>query len=55
MSNVYHLPENMLLLSFEEILDTLGILLVAVSIVISTEDKLYLSHKNSQNNEKSYK
>ena len=37
--------------AFLECLKTLGITLVAVSTVISTtEDKLYLSHQNSQNN-----
>ena len=38
----------MFLSSFSEFLDTLEITLVAVKIIVLTEDKLYLSHKNSQ-------
>ena len=42
--------EQSIIPAFLECLKTLGITLVAVSTVISTEDKLYLSHQNSQNN-----
>ena len=55
MSNVYHSPSKHALFIFERIskyiLNKFGTL-DAVSIAISTEDKLYLIHKNFQNNEK---
>ena len=55
MSNVYHSPSKHAHFIFERIskyiLNKFGTLDV-VSIAISTEDKLYLIHKNFQNNER---
>ena len=55
MSNVYHSPSKHAPFIFERIskyiLNKFGTL-DAVSIAILTEDKLYLIHKNFQNNER---
>ena len=55
MSKVYHSPPKYAPFIFERIseyiLNKFGTL-DAISIAISTEDKLYLIHKNFQNNER---
>ena len=55
MSNVYHSPSKHAPFNFERIsqyiLKKFGTF-DAVSIAISTEDKLYLIHKNLQSNER---
>ena len=55
MSNIYHSPSKHAPFIFERIslyiLNKFGTL-DAVSIAISTENKLYLIHKNFQNNER---
>ena len=55
MSKVYHSPSKHAPFIFERIskyiLNKFGTL-VAVGIAVSTEDKLYLIHKNFQNNER---